>query len=249
MAQRYRQSGSIGWIVPARCQETAVEEALQVRPDGVAWCYASLAMDEIADRDMSEALQAVDRVVEELLERRVSLIVYSGLPLTASRGPLAHREFARRLRERFGAKIPITTDTELVVDGLKRLGAQRISVISPYQPKVVQRVAEVFQAEGFEVIDAVGCGWNLAQFITEPDSDTVFDLAASSFATHPNIDAFYVACPQWPVVGNITRIEDATGVPVVSQLLAISAWASQLLGAAIQSGPATGSLLLKEIAA
>lgn len=230
MGASYRKLGSIGWIVPPRCNETVIEEVVRVRPPGLAWCFASLAMDRFGRSNFDDALDAVRMVAGQLEERGVDLIVYTGMPLTASRGAGFHTDLAAEIGRSLNKPLPVTTDTAIVLHALDKLDARRLSIITPYKDDTVQQVREVFAGAGQEVVDAVGCGWSLAEFITEPDDDTSYEVALRSFEQHPDTDAFYLSCPQWPVVGNIARIEQATGKPVVTQAQAIVWWALGQLG-------------------
>ena len=230
MAASYRARGSIGWIVPPRCNETIIEEAFRIRPEGVSWAFASLGMEEFGKAHFDEALAVVEAAAKDLVARKVGVIIYSGMPLTASRGGDYHELVTGRIRESTGTDVPITTDTALVLAGLRAVGASRISLVTPYQDATVRNVAAVFAADGFEVVDQRGLGLTLAQLITEPTDETSYDLAMESFAAHPELEAFYLGCPQWPVVGNIARLEKETGRPVVTQVQAAVWWAAAHLG-------------------
>ena len=245
MAATYRARGSIGWIVPPRCNETIIEEAFRIRPRGVSWAFASLGMEEFGKAHFDEALAVVEAAARDLVARQVGVIIYSGMPLTASRGGDYHQLVTQRIRESTGTEVPITTDTALVCAGLRTLGASRISLVTPYQETTVRNVADVFRSEGFEVVDARGLGFTLAQLITEPTDDTSYDLAMESFGALPDTDAFYLGCPQWPVVGNIGRLEEATGRPVVTQVQAAMWWAAAHLG--VDDLPAGYGRLLEEV--
>ena len=229
---RYRERGSIGIIVPPRSNETILEEAFRIRPAGVSWCFSTLGLPEFGQRDFDAALETVERAAIELAERRVSVIAFTGVPLSSSKGV----DYADRLRERIstavGGAIPVETDTRLVTRALRMLGAKRIALVTPYRREVLANVRRQLEGQGFEVASAVGRELRLAQLITDPDFDTAYDAARESFAVTPDIDAFFLSCPQWPVVGAIARLEAATGRPVVTQLQAVVWWAAEVIGLA-----------------
>jgi maleate cis-trans isomerase len=228
-AFRYRSKGSIGYIVPPRCNETVIEEALRIRPAGVTWCFASLGLSELERGDFQVALRAVETAAQELAQRRVSAVAYSGIPLTTAQGPRYHEELQRRIQAAVG-DIPVETDSSLVVRALRTLGVRRVSLITPYHTAIVDALTAMMRGQGFEVADARGMELRLAQLITDTDGEMAYRMACDSAAAQPEIDGFYLSCPQWPIVDSIERIEQATGRPVVTQLQAIVWWAAGVLG-------------------
>lgn len=229
-ANRYRSKGSIGLIVPPRCNETVLEEAFRLRPPGLTWCFASLGMSEHADRDFEIALRNTEAAARELALRKVSVIVQAGLPLQVTRGPRYFMELKARLQGAVGAGLPVETDAGVVMMALHALGAKRVSLITPYQARIVSGLEGMIAADGFEIVSTKGEELTLDQLISVLDFDSAYDKAMESFRERPETDAFYLSCPQWPVVGNVERIEAETGRPVVTQLTAIMWWALTTLG-------------------
>jgi maleate isomerase len=224
----YRSKGSIGYILPPRCNETVIEEALAIRPPGLAWCFASLAMADFGRDHFARALDAVEDAATQLVDRGVDVIVYSGVPLTAGQGATFHEQLEERLRAQI-ATVPVVTDSQLIVQALGALGVGRLSVVTPYRAETVLRVRALFESHGFEVVDATGIELSLAQLLTDVDDDSAFLAACASFEAHPETEAFYLSCPQWPVVRAIERLEARTGKPVVTQLQAVLWWTMQVL--------------------
>ncbi|TFB75012.1 hypothetical protein E3O06_06665 [Cryobacterium glaciale] len=232
MAASYRSLGSIGYILPPRCNETVVEEALAIRPLGLAWCFASLGMPDFGERHFTDSLDLVEEAAAQLIEREVDVIVYSGIPLTASQSPGFHAELEDRLARRFGTAVPLATDSSLVLRAIAALGMNKVTLVTPYNRGTVERVTEMLNAAGLDVVDAVGCELSLAQLLTELDDDSAYDSAIESFERASDTDGFFLSCPQWPTARNIVRIENATGRPVVTQLQAILWWALGIIGRA-----------------
>ncbi|MQB00740.1 MAG: hypothetical protein GEU78_10680 [Actinobacteria bacterium] len=229
MSASYRAKGSIGWIVPPRCNETVIEEAFRIRPPGVSWAFATLGMADFGPDHYEEALLAIEAATKDLVARDVSVVVYSGMPLTAQRQGEYHRELETRIRAVTGDELPVITDTEVVVLALRALRIRRLALITPYQAANVANVKRVFEGQGFDVAATRGRDWNLAQLITQPEDDTVYEMALEAHEATDGHDGFYLGCPQWPVVANIGPIEAATGLPVVTQVQAIMWWTAHHL--------------------
>ena len=230
MATSYRSKGSIGYIAPPRCNETLIEEALAIRPPGLAWCFATLGMADFGERNFAEALDAVEEAAVQLVERGVDMVVYSGVPLTASRDKNFHGQLEQQIAKRIGASVPVVTDSSLVLRALDALAVRRVTLITPYRAPTVVKVTQMLEANGLEVVDATGEELSLGQLLTDLNDDSAFDAAMKSFEANPDTEGFYLSCPQWPVVEAVERLEKATGKPVVTQLQAVLWWAMDTLG-------------------
>jgi maleate isomerase len=226
----YGEQGTIGLIVPPRTNETLLYEMMQVVPDGVSWCLSCLGLGEHDADEYERALAAVELCTEELVARGVGAVAFAGLPLSTARGPRYHLQLEERIQAAAGGSVPATTDLTVCIAALRTLGVGRVAVISNYQEAVLARLVVALETAGLEVVNAKGIHLTLAEQITAATFDSAFDLAVEACGEAPEADGLLLACPQWPLVGNIRRIETVTGRPVVSQLQAIAWWALDRLG-------------------
>jgi maleate cis-trans isomerase len=225
----YGSLATVGLIIPPRTNETILYEMMRVLPDGVSWCVSSLGLREHELAEYDRALDAVELCVEELVARNVDAIAMSGIPVITSRGPTYHLDVVTRMAAAARKPLPITTDLAACLAALRVLQVQRVTVISNYQQAVLERLVGALEHDGLTVACAKGIHLSLAEQITTATFDTAFDMAEQAFAEQPATDGFLLSCPQWPVIGNIERIEAATGLPVVTQLQAIAWWAMAAL--------------------
>lgn len=230
MIKQYRAKGSIGLIVPPRCNETNLEEAYRLRPPGLTWCVASLGMSNFGGRDFDLALAKMEEAARELAERKVSVVVPAGLPLQVHRGPRYYRDLEDIIQAAVGPDIPVATDARAVLMALHAMGARRVSAVTPYQEVSLKGLVDMLSADGFDVVSANGEDVSLAEVISTFDFDSSYDKAMKSYSEQPDTDLIYISCPQWPVIDNVERIEAETGKPVVTQLTAIMWWALTTLG-------------------
>lgn len=228
--KQYRAKGSIGLIVPPRCNETNLEEAYRLRPPGLTWCVASLGMSDFGGGNFDRALANMEEAARELAERQVSVIVPAGIPLQVHRGPHYYEELEEVIQAAVGPNIPIATDVRAVLMAIHAMGATRVSAVTPYQEVSLRGLVETLSAHDFDVVSANGEEVSLAQVISSFDFDSSYTKAMESYSEQPDTDLIYISCPQWPVLGNVERIEKETGKPVVTQLTAIMWWAVTTLG-------------------
>jgi maleate cis-trans isomerase len=51
--------------------------------------------------------------------------------------------------------------------------------------------------------------------------ETAYEAAMSAHRKAPEAQGMFISCPQWPVVGNVERLERDTEKPVVAQMGAV----------------------------
>jgi maleate isomerase len=97
---------------------------------------------------------------------------------------------------------------------LRALGAERITLLTPYTPRTTQPMADCFEAGGF-ALQGVSC-LNMTddRAMARLSHTTIIDAARAAVA--PGSQALFIACTAVRAAAIIDRIEDAVGLPVVS---------------------------------
>ncbi|PZO68150.1 MAG: ectoine utilization protein EutA [Paracoccus denitrificans] len=106
--------------------------------------------------------------------------------------------------------------------GLKALGARRISLLTPYDAQTTQPMADLFEAEGFDLMGVTCMGLTDDRQMARITPDTLARHAKAAVAA--GSDALFLSCTAVGAVAAIEQIERAVGVPVVSSNLA-TLWA------------------------
>lgn len=97
---------------------------------------------------------------------------------------------------------------------LRALGADRITLLTPYTPQTTQPMADCFEAGGF-ALQGVSClGMTDDRAMARLSHATIIQAARAAVA--PGSQALFVACTAVRAAAIIDRIEDAVGIPVVS---------------------------------
>ncbi len=181
----------IGVIIPAT--NTGVEYDLQkFIVEGITW-HPSRFWVEL--RDWAQAVEdsgkPVDEVFEDFLEKirsEVPLAIRNVLSAKVDHimigmsaenfwgGQAGNEEFEGRIRDQIGTDVGLTTSAAACKEALKRFGAKRISVISPYPPIGDQNVERFFGDIGFEVKHAVGLCRPSATEIATTTTQEVLDV-------------------------------------------------------------------------
>lgn len=118
--------------------------------------------------------------------------------------------------------VPVVTPTAAAVEGLRALGASRISVLTPYTLETSRPMADYFADSGF-LIDRFTClGLTDDREMARIGLDELVAFAREAMA--PGSDALFISCTALRAASVAARIEDAIGKPVVTSNLA-TAWA------------------------
>jgi len=221
MSQRiYR----IGQIVPSSniTMETEIPAMFRAReivePERFTFHSSRMRMKRVT----KEELKAMDgdsvRCALELSDARVDALVYACLVAIMSMGKGYHRQSEARLHDASvenGAPAPVVTSAGALVDGLKTLGAKKISVIAPYVCSLTKLVCDYIEGEGFQIADSISLEIpdNLEVGARDP-------LALVDIFKRLKIDGadavVLSACVQMPSLAAVPVVEAARGLPVVS---------------------------------
>ncbi|VWC63296.1 maleate cis-trans isomerase family protein [Burkholderia lata] len=220
-ARTYR----IGQIVPSSntTMETEIPAMLRaregIRPDERFTFHGSRMRMHKVTREELEAMNREGlRCAAELADARVDVMSTACLVAIMAMGNGYHREVERELtavaRENH-CHSPVMTSAGALVEGLKIMGAKKISLLAPYMRPLCDRVVEYVENEGIEVIDSLAFEIpdNLEVGLRDP-ARLVDDVKKLNIA---NADVVVLsACVQMQSLPSIQIVEDALGVPVTS---------------------------------
>ncbi len=239
-----RWKARIGWITPRVNSDTEIYDFYQCSPKDVVLVVNSLAVVDLARKDEIEASFAlVERGVKHLNLSGVDYIVQKGAPVHLHFGNEGHNRILSRMREI--SRAPVTTSSQALADGLNRLGAKQILVISSWRdesPHLAGNLKNHLASEGIKVAAVEGIGRQLQSYEKGQMTPTeIFSNVVSVAGKHPTVDAIYIQSGTMTSVPIIDAMEQKIGKPVVSTNSA-SIWGSfHPLG--IKVGPGFGALL------
>jgi maleate isomerase len=109
----------------------------------------------------------------------------------------------------------VVTSAGALVDGLKRLRATRVAMVSPYLKPLTALVCDYIQAEGIEVADRVSL--EIADNVEVGRQNPMALLDIYKRLDLTGVDALVLSsCVQMPSLAAIPIVEKETGLPVVS---------------------------------
>src|SRR4030095_10703858 len=150
-----------------------------------------------------------------LATANVNVVAYGCTTGSFYRGAGYAREMLQTISKAAG--VPAVAAAPAVVDALRRFGARRVSVATPYPDWNNQRLRAYLQASGLEGLHAEGEPHAAAsgnQGINDHDPEEV--VAFASRVCRPEADALLCSCTAWRSVEAGAELERRTGKPVVT---------------------------------
>ncbi|SCX72553.1 aspartate/glutamate racemase family protein [Variovorax sp. EL159] len=214
----------IGQIVPSSniTMETEVPAMFRAReaicPERFTFHSSRMRMHKVTKEELEAMNRESLRCAAELADARVDVMSTACLVAIMAMGLGYHRETERELTQVARANqslAPVMTSAGALVEGLKTLGAKRISLMAPYMRPLTDLVVKYIENEGIEVVDSVcfEIPDNLEVGMRDPMKliDDVKRLDTTG------VDVVVAsACVQMPSLPAIQRIEDMLGIRTVS---------------------------------
>ena len=240
----------IGQIVPSSntTMETEIPAILRAR-EAVAdarftFHSSRMRMKHVTKEELERMDGDSERCALELSDARVDVLGYACLVAIMSMGAGYHRVSESRLLRRTeenGAAAPVVTSAGALVDGLKTLGARKVSILAPYMKPLTKLVIDYLENEGIEVVDSISL--EIPDNLEVGRQDERAPIEITRKLNISGVDAVVAsACVQMPSLASVQPIEDRIGLPVVSSSVATAFGMLKRLG--LDTGvPGFGSLL------
>ena len=220
MTKTYR----IGQIVPSSntTMETEIPAMLRAResvaPERFTFHSSRMRMQTVTQEELRAMDRDADRCALELSDAPVDVMGYACLVAIMSMGHGYHRESQERLQRiaaENGRAVPVVTSAGALIEGLKTLGAKRVSIITPYMKPLTALVKSYIEAEGVEVLDTISL--EIANNVQVGSRDPMALIEISGDLKTTGADAVVLsACVQMPSLQAIPAAEEKLGLPVVS---------------------------------
>ncbi|MEM7172552.1 MAG: Asp/Glu racemase [Pseudomonadota bacterium] len=218
----------IGLIVPSSnvTMETEIPALLKARetvlPDRFTFHSSRMRMKSVV-KDELKAMDADSlRCAIELSDAAVEVQAYACLVAIMSMGFGYHRRSVERLQQATvdnGCSTPVLNSAGALVDGLKDIGAKKVSIICPYMRPLSQLVVDYIENEGVEVQDFLAL--EIPDNLEVASQDPAAPAELWRKLDVRGIDAIVAsACVQMPSLPSIEMIERASGLPTLSAAVA-----------------------------
>lgn len=136
---------------------------------------------------------------------------------------------ATAIRKGAGQHIKVTDTAQAIIAAMRSLKAQKIAMLTPYTPSVTKVTAGFLHANGIDVVDAAGLGFDMDDTHARIPTATLIEEAMS--LDYREADAIFLSCTATRGLNAIAELEARTGKPVITSNQATCWHARQLAGA------------------
>lgn len=219
----------IGYISGSAPEDLSYDFGTLV-PEGVEViaAYSTESIKVMTPEAAGRAELGLDKAAQDLVERGADAIIISIAPLIYVNPPGYDRVLIKRVHDLTGK--PTTTNQTAGIDGLHALGVTRVVIANPNTSDLMAKQVQFFEGNGLTVVGA-----RSLEIVSNHDIDCMrqeesYRFITEAVAAAPSADGIYLSGPCWRTLALIDRIEQETGLPVVTALQA-TVWAGmQLVG-------------------
>jgi maleate isomerase len=219
-AKTYR----IGQIVPSSntTMETEIPAMLRaresIRPERFTFHSSRMRMHRVTREELEAMNREGLRCAAELADARVDVMSTACLVAIMAMGNGYHRDVERDLtavaRENH-CSAPVMTSAGALVEGLKIMGAKKVSLLAPYMRSLCDLVVEYIESEGIEVIDSIAFEIPDNLEVGQRDPARLIDDVKKLNTANADV-VVLSACVQMQSLPSIQIVENQLGIPVTS---------------------------------
>jgi maleate cis-trans isomerase len=207
----------IGALKPLAVIDNSAYEFYRIAPPGVMLVMIAVGLGEFSKDDVERVFAPIDKLVNQLMERGVDIIMQSGVPLPLLIGVEAHDRLLDRIAKRSGK--PVTSSVLGVVAAAKHLGLKRIALANKWSEPMNRTLAEFFARGGIEIAGVASEVMSPAQFQKISTADNMrlaFELGRTALRRYPQADGLYIGGGAWLSEPVCQALEQEFDKPAIS---------------------------------
>ena len=212
----------IGVLTPLPVIDNGAYEFYRLVKDRVMLVMIPVGLAEFTNEDVARVFAPIDSYLDKLMERRVDIVVQSGVPLPALIGVQAHDRLIAHMADY--AKRPATSSILGVVEAAKHLGLARIALANKWSDAMNRTLAEFFARENVTVEGVASKVLAPSQFQKMSGEDNIelaYALGRQALREMPDADGLYIGGGAWLSQPVAERLEAEFGKPVITNVSAM----------------------------
>jgi maleate isomerase len=155
--------------------------------------------------------------IRDLASARPDVVVFGCTSAGALRGNAYEAELIARIASETGAEAVSVAAS--VREAIRRRGARRVGVVTPYVESLNEKIRESLEADGIEVAAVHGMGIDENVEIAAVEPSAIAALASERFGDG-GIDLLFASCTNFRALDALEEIERTLGVPAMTSNLA-----------------------------
>ena len=236
----------IGVLSPLPVIDNGAYEFYRLVKDRIMLVLIPVGLSEFTAKDVERVFAPIDSYLDKLMERRVDIVVQSGVPLPALIGVAAHDRLLAHMADYTGR--PATSSILGVVEAAKHLGIARIALANKWSDAMNGTLGEFFALANIAVAGVASKVIAPSQFQRMSGEDNIqlaYELGRQALQDLPQADGLYIGGGAWlsqpvaealeaefkrPVITNVsamirnvlTRLDCWTPIPGHGRLLGLA---------------------------
>jgi maleate cis-trans isomerase len=212
----------VGVLTPLPVIDNGAYEFYRLVKDRVMLVMIPVGLSEFTNKDVERVFAPIDSYLDKLMERRIDLVVQSGVPLPALIGVSAHDRLLAHMAEYTGR--PATSSILAVVEAAKRLGVARIALANKWSDAMNQTLGEFFARKNIAVAGVASKVLAPSQFQKMSGEDNIelaYALGRRALHDLPGADGLYIGGGAWLSQPVAEALETEFGRPVITNVAAM----------------------------
>jgi len=212
----------IGVLSPLPIIDNGAYEFYRLVKDRVMLVLIPVGLAEFTDKDVERVFAPIDSYLDKLMERRVDIVVQSGVPLPALIGVAAHDRLLAHMAHYTGR--PATSSILGVVEAAKHLGIARIALANKWSDAMNHTLGEFFARKHIAVAGVASKVLAPSQFQKMSGEDNIqlaYELGRQALRDLPQADGLYIGGGAWLSQPVAEALEAEYGRPVITNVSAM----------------------------
>ncbi|MCF8567826.1 Asp/Glu racemase [Alicyclobacillus tolerans] len=194
------------------------DRMLEIPEETFTFHSSRMRMQHVTPEELKRMDCDSDRCVVELADAKCDVVANACLVAIMSQGIGYHEQSESRLSKismENGGTSRIVSSAGALVEGVKTLGAKKVSIITPYMKPLTKMVVDYLTAYSIEVLDSISLEISNNLEVGAQDPNNLLKIVEG--LDYSGADAVVLsACVQMPSLAAIQKVEDRIGLPVLS---------------------------------
>jgi maleate cis-trans isomerase len=212
----------IGVLTPLSIIDNGAYEFYRLVKDRVMLVMIPVGLNEFTGKDVERVFAPIDSYLDKLMERRVDIVVQSGVPLPALIGVAAHDRLIAHMAGY--TKRPATSSILGVVEAAKHLGIARIALANKWSDAMNRTLGEFFARADITIAGVASKVLAPSQFQKMSGEDNIelaYALGRQALRDLPQADGLYIGGGAWLSQPVAETLEAEFGRPVITNVSAM----------------------------
>ena len=212
----------VGVLAPLPVIDNGPYEFYRLVKDRIMLVTIPIGLGEFSAKDVERVFTPIDSYLDKLMERRVDIVVQSGVPLPILIGVQAHDRLIAHIAQY--TRRPATSSVLGVVDAAKRLGIARIALVNKWSDAMNRTLGEFFARQGIAVAGVASKVLAPSEFQRMSGDDNIqlaYELGRQALHDLPDADGLYIGGGAWLSQPVAEALEQEFGKPVITNVAAM----------------------------